>query len=332
MMGFTTIRRGVVALGVVSVVLAAAFQPARADEARPLTMRFGWLPEAHEAGFWVALEKGYYRDEGLAVELRPGGKDPNSPIKEVAAGTTDVGEVGGIEQVVAAVAGGKAIRAFAAIHRETPQALLSLESAPVKSAQDLVGKTVAVPDGDAAEILLKALIKKNNIAPASVKCVPFTYDVDPLTKGAVSVVCGFSTDEALQIEAKGSKLVVWSYASMGVQSYGYTLFCSPETIAKRGRDIAAFVKASRRGWQYVFENPGESVKIMAKRFPGTLEEAVEKRKIERMKALMLAADGKLAGWELDKERVAKVIAYLKDNGQVETAPTVEQIIAPELGK
>src|SRR5438045_8601959 len=91
----------------------------RAPNGEALRVQFGWLPDTHHVGFWLAAEKGYYRDEGLEVELRAGGLD-SSPLTSVVSGAAEIGQVGGMEQLVTARAEGLPVRAVASFHRTTP--------------------------------------------------------------------------------------------------------------------------------------------------------------------------------------------------------------------
>ncbi|UCC96030.1 MAG: ABC transporter substrate-binding protein, partial [Candidatus Omnitrophota bacterium] len=215
---------------------------------QPVTLRFGWIPDAHQAGFWVALDKGFYQEKGLDVMLLPGGLDSN-PIREVLTEAADIGQAGGIEQVISAVSEGLPIKAIAAIHRDTPHALISLNRNPIGSEDQLTNKTIAVAHGDAAEVLLNAFVRKSGIDESKIKFVPFRFDLTPLMGGRVDAVTGFSTDQPATLESKGFHPIVLRYSSLGVSSYGYTLFCKDKTIQNKRDTVDSFVRASREGWQ-----------------------------------------------------------------------------------
>jgi NitT/TauT family transport system substrate-binding protein len=269
------------------------------------TLQMGWIPDGHQLGFWVAVDKGFYREHGLDVTIYPGGMDAN-PIRDVINGSADVGQVGGIEQVVLAVNQGLPVKAIAAIHRHTPQALISLQSDPIAKPSDFKGKTIAVAFGDTAEILLKAYMKAENIPLDSVKLVPFRYDLTPLLLGQVDAVTGFSTGQPVTIEEKGKVPCVLSYESAGVKSYGYTLIASDKTMAEKGPALRAFLAASREGWTYAFAHPDESAALFKKRFGDSVEIERTKAELKLIRALMLDKDGKLAKWDIDDKIVEGV--------------------------
>ena len=138
------------------------------------------------------------------MELLAGGLDANA-IKSVVTGGAQIGQAGGLEQVVTAWAENIPITAFAAIHRETPHALVSLAKAPITKPSDLPGKTVAVAFGDAAQSLFNALLARHNIQRSAVDVVPFRFDLTPLIQEKVTAVTGFSTDQPATLEVQGLK-------------------------------------------------------------------------------------------------------------------------------
>lgn len=270
---------------------------ASANGARLVRVQFGWLPDSHHAGFWLARDKGYYKAEGLSVELRAGGLD-SSPQTAVVSGAADIGQAGGLEQLITARAEGLPVQAIAAFHRTSPQALISLNSNPVRSASDLRGKTIAVAYGDAAELLFREFISRNGIAEKELHLVPFRFDLTPLMNHKVDVITGFSTDQPSTLKVKGFSPVVLRYADVGIESYGYTFFCSEQYIARNHDVIDAFLRASRRGWEYAFSHKSEAIALMLAHFPH-LDPSAEDTKFESVRQLMCDKNGQLSEWTLD---------------------------------
>src|SRR5206468_86672 len=114
----------VVAAAVILGTACNRDQP-KSTEPEKITLQLHWIPDPHQAGFWVALDKGYYSDAGIDATVLPGGMDSN-PIKAAVSGNADLAQVGGVEQAVTAVSEGLPVKAIAAIQRETPHALISL--------------------------------------------------------------------------------------------------------------------------------------------------------------------------------------------------------------
>jgi NitT/TauT family transport system substrate-binding protein len=272
----------------------------------------------------VALEKGFYQNHGLAVTLVPGGPEVD-PVKVVASQTADIGQAGGIEQVIQARTHGFPILAFATIHRDTPHALISLERNPIRNEKDLPGKRIAVAYGDAAEVLFKAYLRKAHVDPASITMVPFRFDLSQLTNGEVDAVTGFKTDQPASLRVLGFPAVVLSYSSQGIRSYGYTLFTTEAFRGTNETVIQAFNSASREGFAYTFAHPQEAIAILKKWTKAGFNEKSERRKLELISTLMVDTDGILNDWNLDTERVQGVEEFLRGEGQLKQAPEIDTI-------
>ncbi len=302
-------------LGIHAVTVPLPAQAADPARAEPFTLQLHWIPDSHQLGFWTALDKGFYRDNGLDITVRPGGLDAN-PIKDVLSGSADVGQVGGIEQVCAAVSEGLPVKALASIHRETPHALISLSTKPIRGPEDFAGKTLAVAFGDTAEVLLQAYMVQAGVNPSKVKLVPYRFDLTPLLSGQVDAITGFATGQPATIEKMGRTPVVLSYASAGVSSYGYTLLSSERTIAQKPAALGKFMKATRAGWEYAFAHPDDAIALFKKRFGDSVDEALSHRELALIKPLMAEADGKLSPWKLDENKVQNILKFLAERGQL----------------
>lgn len=305
------------ALPTLLVLVAGCSKSGPQEAASPATLNFQmhWIPDPHQIGFWTALDKGIYKQHGLDVVVHPGGLDAN-PIKDVLGGTADIGQVGGVEQVGVAVSEGLPIKAIASIHRDTPHALISLSSSPIKEPADFRGKTIAVAYGDTAELLLLSYMSQAKIDTSSVKLVPFKYDLTPLLAGQVDAITGFSTGQPATLEQMGRTPVILSYASAGISSYGYTLVASNVTLQRKAASIASFMKASREGWEYSFAHPEESISLMRTRFGDAIDASLALRELALIKSLMVDQDGRLATWKLEEDRVTGVLGFLKARGQL----------------
>ena len=321
-----TSRIFIIAAGLLSILLSSVScgrRQEKAPELRRITVQWGWIPDGHHAGFYVAREKGFYNARGLEAVFLPGGSAGSNPINSVMAKSADIGQAGGVEQVIGARARGRPVLAFAAIHRDTPHALISLASNPVRSAKDLPGKRVAVAFGDAAELLFKAYLAKAGVDPRTIGMEPFQFDLASLTNGRVDAITGFKTDQPVTLQEQGLGSIVLSYSSLGVTSYGYTLFTTEEFRARHPDIVEAFYAASREGFDYAFTHPDEAIAIMRKALGANFNESSEKAKLLLASTLMLDSSGQLADWSLEAEMVERAEGYLKDHGQL------KEPVAPE---
>ena len=290
-----------------------------------ITLQLHWIPDPHQAGFWVALDKNFYEQAGITATILPGGLDSN-PIRAAVSGNADLAQIGGIEQAVTAVSEGLPLRAIAAIQRETPHALISLDTKPIRNAADLRGKTIAVAFGDTAEILLKSFMDEQGVRESEVKLVPFKFDLSILLNGQVDAITGFRTSQNATLEKEGYNPIVLDYSTGNISSYGYTIVASKETLAKKGDAIKRFLAASRKGWQYAFENPDEAMQIMKKRFGASFDIELSKRQLELLKPLMVGADGALSTWDIDNTRLESVLDFLTKRKQLKAPVNASEVV------
>lgn len=288
-------------------------------------VQFGWLPDCHHAGFWMAREKGFYAEEGLEVQLSPGGLD-SSPLKAVVSGVAEIGQAGGLEQLITGRAEGLPVVAVAAFHRTSPQALISLEEHPIRSAEDLRGKKVAVAYGDAAELLFREYMARHGLTERDVTLVPFRFDLTPLMSGQVDAITGFSTDQPSTLVARGFHPYVLRYSDAGLMSYGYTFFCRDDVAQNESDVVQRFLRASRKGWEYAFRNKAEAIALMRKNFP-TLDPVAEDDKFERVRALMCDSQGGLSDWGLDLAVVRAASERLRRFGTLTKEVAPESVVA-----
>jgi len=276
-----------------SMVLFSCTQEKQSKYAEKVTVRFGWIVDAHQAGFWVAKEKGFYREEGLDVNLQPGGIDV-TPIQLVVSGDATFGQVGGIEQVISARSEGIPIKIIAALHQISPHALVSLEKTKIREPKDIEGKTVAIAYGDAAEYLYRTLVNKYHLDRTKIREVPFKFNLTPLIRGDVDAVTGFRTDQTVTLRSLGITPSTLNYDQYGIRSYGYSIIATDKTIEENPALVERFLRATLKGWDYALNNPEEASDIVVKYGVG-LERKVELEKLEAVKNIMVTKETKERG-------------------------------------
>jgi ABC-type nitrate/sulfonate/bicarbonate transport system substrate-binding protein len=278
---------------------------------RPLAVQFGWIPDTHHAGFWLAKNEGLYAEQGLAVRLLPGGSDA-SPLQAIMSGAADIAQLSGPEQLVRARADGLPIVGIAVFHRTSPHAIISTERNPISTPSDLVGARVAVAFGDTAEINFEALKRTLPLEDAAqIEVVPFRFDLTPLLRGRVDAITGFSTDQPATIASHGMVPIVMSYTTSGIRSYGYLFAVTEKTFETRQRDLEAFLEASRLGWLRVFDSPDTAVSLMVHESGNSLDAAIETQKLQSVRELMeFDEDEGLPEWRADPDILHEVMVRM----------------------
>ncbi|MBB6096789.1 NitT/TauT family transport system substrate-binding protein [Deinobacterium chartae] len=262
-------------LVLVTLLLSGA---ASAQNLVPVKLQLKWFPQAQFAGFFVAQAKGYYKAEGLDVQLLPIGDQ--SPIQTVATGAADFGTTW-ITDLLTARQQGLPVVHIAQIFQQSGYTLVALKSSNIKAPKDLKGKRVGVwPSGN--EYPAVALLKKYgmttsldaSVARPDVQAVTYPFDPAIVFPDKVDVVSAMTYNEVDQIVGLGyglDKINIIKVSDYGVNLLEDLMFTSARVLNEKnfrgsglsGREVAArLVRASLRGWDYAVKNQKEAVNIV----------------------------------------------------------------------
>src|SRR6218665_535690 len=173
-------RRHFMAMAAASAALPLTSRLAYA--ATPFNFQASWINDAEFAGYFTALDKGYYAEEGLDLTYLSGGPDV-IPESALIAGKADLTLTTPDTTIKAIVEQGAPFKIIGTQYQKNPIGIVSLAKNPITTAKDLVGKTIAVPPVNT--ISVQAMLAINGIDPASVNIVPYAYDPTPLVKGEI---------------------------------------------------------------------------------------------------------------------------------------------------
>ena len=285
---------------------------------------------------YVAKEKGYFRDAGFDVEIKPGAGSGEG-IKQIIAGTaqfTPIDLTGGL--LAAGGAGGAAkvtgFTAVGAIQQRTMAAIMSLEGYGINSPKDLEGKTLADTPGSVVRNLFPTYAKMAKVDAAKVKFVNGTaqtlfgtlagHKVD----GIGQFVVGKPTIETI---AKGKTAVLLPYSDYLQDLYGNVLITSSQYAKDNPEKVKKFTAALLRGLDDSITNPNEAGTVLQKNVPTANPKAAAAELTLMAPFVRSEASGVPVG-ALDSQRVARSIAILQGSGQIQGGLTPEQVISFDL--
>jgi ABC-type nitrate/sulfonate/bicarbonate transport system substrate-binding protein len=209
-------------------------------------LQLNWLLDAEFASIFVADAQGFYKDEGIDLEILPGGPNLQAVEGIVAGGAADIGMATFLSSTVSAAAEGTDFTVLGTFFPTSPAVFLSSPDHPVASAQDMVGKKIGGPQG--RQVQIDAIFKVNNLPQGDYTFVPVGFDPSPLVNGDVDVMSGYITSEGVTYEQMtGKKPHVLSYTDAGLPDYNSPLFTTPK-FAKEHRDlVVGFMRATMKG-------------------------------------------------------------------------------------
>ena len=218
------------------------------------------------AGYYAALEKGFYRDAGLDVRINEG-KDGGEPERRVIDGTAEYGV--GSSSILLARLAGKPLVVLGVVFQHSPYVLLVRQRGTSPSIQDIRGKHVMI--GSLTDELtqadeLIAYLKKEGIPVSSLVRVEHSYNVEDLVKGKVVAMSAYITNEPDYLDRMGFLYDVYSPRAAGIDFYGDNLFTSENEIKTHPDRVKAFRAASMRGWAYAMANQEEIADLILNRY------------------------------------------------------------------
>lgn len=296
----------------VLIGVALAALSVGAAQAEEVKLQLKWVTQAQFAGYYVAKDKGFYDEEGLEVDVMPGGPDI-SPTQVMAGGGADV-TVDWMPSALAAREKGLALVNIAQPFKRSGMMLTCLKESGIKGPEDFRGKTLGVWFGGNEYPFLSwmATLKiPTDGSPQGVTVLKQGFNVDPLLQKQAACISTMTYNEYWQVIDAGLKaedLVTFKYEDEGVATLEDGLYVmedklkDPAFVAK----MEKFVRASMKGWKYAEEHPDEAAQIVIDNDEtGAQTLAVQARMMGEIAKLTAGSNGALD--PADYERTVKVL-------------------------
>lgn len=284
-----------------------------------------------EAYVYVAQEKGYFREAGIEVSIKPGGTTGDN-LKILNSGQADFCPIDFTGLLMEANGGSASgLKAIAAIHQRTLMAMITLEENGISSPKDLEGKTIGDPPGGIVGILFPTYAKLAGIDESKVNFVRMAPPQLPtaIAAGQVDVISQFAVGKpTVEAAAGGKKALVLPYSDYLTDLYGNTLVTSTKLLEEKPDLVKRFQEALLKGLAYAIDHPQEAAQILVKYEPGQNEQAAA-AELELMKPYVRSNESATVG-VMDSERVARAIAILQGAGALKAGLTPEQIVSFDL--
>ncbi|MEL6564290.1 MAG: ABC transporter substrate-binding protein [Pseudomonadota bacterium] len=291
-----------------------------------VTLQLKWVTQAQFAGYYVALEKGFYGDEDLDVTIKPGGPDI-APTQVLAGGGADV-TVEWMPAALAAREKGLPMVNIAQPFKSSGMMLTCRKDAGVETTEDFPGKTLGVWFfGNEFPFLswMSQLEIPTDGSDNGVEVLKQGFNVDPILNGQAACVSTMTYNEYWQIIDAGltpEELTVFKYEDNGVATLEDGLYVLEENLADPAFEdkMVRFVRASMKGWKYAEENPDEAAEIVLEYDEtGAQTEKHQKRMMGEIAKLTAGSNGALA--EADYERTVASLLAGGSDPVITAAPT-----------
>ena len=268
---------------------------AGAGELKELDVVLDWYPNALHAFLYVAIEKGYYEEEGLKVNIRfP--SNSNDAISLVAAGQADIGLYYQQDVIQARAQQNVPVKSIGAVVQGPLNIVLSLEEKNITTAQDLVGKTIGYAGTELSEALIRSIMNYVGADYNDVTMIDVGFDLmSSMTTGNVDATIGCLVNhEVPQMEEEGFSVNWFDLDEYGVPTYYEGVFlANDDAIADDSETLSAFLRTSAKGFADMKADPEAALEILLnhqneENFP--LSETVERKSMEVLLPMMETAD------------------------------------------
>ncbi len=303
---------------VLSVAVAVFAMAGQAAAAEKVTVLLDWFVNPDHAPLFVALEKGYFADQGLDVELIAP-SNPNDPPKLVAAGKADIA-VSYQHQHQMQVDQGLPLVRIATLVATPLNSLVVLKDGPIKSIADLKGKTIGYSVGGFETVLLKVMLEKENIKLEDVKLVNVNFSLSPsLFTGQVDAVIGaFRNFELNQMEIEKRPGKAFFVEEHGIPAYDELILVA-NTKSVGDAKLRKFVNAVEAGVQYLVNHPDESWELFVSGDRSELDDALNRRAWADTLPRFALRPG-----ALDRQRYIRFAEFLKKEEVITNTPPLEE--------
>lgn len=251
----------------VALVLGTA-SAAPAQQAQKATVMLNWYVTGLHAPLILGQQKGFFKDEGVDLEIQEGrGSGPT--VQAVAAGNVTIGFADLTTMMALAAKGAPVISVGSALQR-SPFAVISLTEKGIDKPEKVKGLTIAMTAGDSPSQSWPLFLEKNGLKESDFKTVngDAKTKVNAVITGQADALLGFAMDQAPQIEAATGKPVTnMLFADYGVNSIGSSFIVNKRTVESNPELLRKFMKAATRSFEYAMQHPDEAVEAVHRAYP-----------------------------------------------------------------
>jgi len=231
---------------------------------KKVSLMLNWVPYGEHAPFYYGIKKGFYKDEGLELEIKPG-TGSGTTIQQVAQNQVTFGWAD-TPPLLKGVGTGMKVKSLGVFLQKGPSSIESLADKNISKPADLKGKTVGGTPGDALYAVFPAWLKANNLGKDDVRVVNVDAagKIAALAEGKVDAIMGFFHDQAPTVEAKtGKKVNALLYADSGLNMLGTGIVVNEATLSGDKDTAAKFVRATQKSWAEAGKDIPGAVAAMA---------------------------------------------------------------------
>jgi putative hydroxymethylpyrimidine transport system substrate-binding protein len=318
-----------VALALLTLAFSACGEKSEdvAAEAQPFGLTLDFYPNPDHAGIYMAQKLGYFRDAGLDVSIDTP-SDPAAPIKQVAAGQTDLAISYEPEVMLADEKGLDTIAVGALVDRPLTS-MIWLRESGIKGIGGLRGKTIATAGIPYQDAYLKTILARANLSSADVKTVNVGFGLLPAIVGgrAQALLGAFRNIEGVDLRLRGKDPVVTPVDRLGVPTYNeLVLVANRERLEEDPEAVRLFIAALARGTAAAVKSPNATTRALLEANPD-LDPKLTAAEVEATLPLLESSDPSRPFGYMDPARWDEFGRWMRDNGLLAEVPAPARLLS-----
>jgi len=291
----------------VVVLLTLLFTSLYAHKRSSVTLQLKWKHQFQFAGYYMAKEKGFYKDFGLDVSIREG-YPSIEPTKILEDGKAEYAVTS--SESLQQIAGGAKLLYLAAIYQASPFALMTLQSSDIAQLEDIKGKRLMSSESEYLDISLLAMLHSHHINLNDIELVSNSFNLEDLIEKKVDLMSVYISNEPYELEQKGYKPRLFIPYTYGYTLYSDLLTTTQKEVKNHPKRTALFKEASLRGWEYAFSHIDEAVDIIYNKY-NSQHKSKEALLYEAKALKKLAYKGVKKIGDIETSKLQTIIDYYK---------------------
>ncbi len=227
-----------------------------------VTLQLKWFSSFQFAGYYMALDKGFYKEAGLDVSILERNAQKNN-IMQVVNGEATYGVAD--SALLLYRADGKPVKVMASIFQHSPLIFIAHKDSKIFSPYEFKGKRISYEPGLDDSPLL-AMMNDAGIKRSDYALVPHDFTAQAFIDGKVDMMSAYLSDQPFLMQEKHIPITIINPLNYGVDFYGDNLFATDQELASNPERAKKFLQASIRGWHYALEHEDETIAVLRSKY------------------------------------------------------------------
>jgi len=233
------------------------------EDLKKVSIQLLWKHQFEFAGYYMAKEKGFYKDVKLDVKLKEF-TFKTKMIKDVLEQKTTFGI--GYSSIILNKLKGDDIVLINTLLQTSPHVLISLKSSKINTISDFIHHSIKIMDDEEKSASIKSMLYANKISLDQMKRIKYSYNIYELIDKKVDIASVYLSNEPYVLEKLNIAYKIWDPKDYGFEFYDDLLFTSSDYIKNNPKTVNDFNHATLKGWKYAFEHIEETIKLIQKKY------------------------------------------------------------------